>query len=104
MAKNDGLNGPGACQQALGAHLNVVVEVRTCEVPDIVNAYDPAQGFPKNPDWATPDADRSSEKCSRQLPLDNRFGCCRLPPTKCGSTRLSVVVGLVVVSGCDVAR
>ena len=58
MATNGGLNGPDACQQALGAELNMVVEVRTCEVPDIVNTYDPGQGFPRDPDWAAPDAER----------------------------------------------
>jgi serine/threonine protein kinase len=58
MAKNDGLNGPGACQQALGVRLNMVVEVRTCEVPVGAIAYGPSQGFPKDPKWATPYAER----------------------------------------------
>ncbi|MDZ4236490.1 MAG: serine/threonine-protein kinase PknH/PknJ, partial [Dietzia sp.] len=67
MAKNDGLNGPGACQQALGAQLNMVVEARTCEVPDIVNAYDPTQGFPRDPDWATPDAEQVVEEMLQRI-------------------------------------
>nr|WP_248000860.1 sensor domain-containing protein [Mycolicibacterium sp. CBMA 334] len=58
MAKNDGLNGPDACQQALGVRENVVVEARTCETPQVSTAYDPSAGFPKDPDWAVPDAER----------------------------------------------
>jgi hypothetical protein len=42
-----------ACQQALGMHENVVVETRTCAVPN-VNAV---PGI-SNPDWATDDAER----------------------------------------------
>jgi hypothetical protein len=34
MASNGGENGADACQQALGVHQNVVVEVRTCSTPD----------------------------------------------------------------------
>lgn len=67
MAKNDGLNGPGACQQALGAQLNVVVEVRTCGVPQGATAYGPTAGFPKDPDWAPPDAERVAEEMLRAV-------------------------------------
>jgi serine/threonine-protein kinase len=35
MASNGGENGPDACQQALGVRENVVVETRTCEVPNV---------------------------------------------------------------------
>ena len=55
---NGGENGPDACQQALGAHENVIVETRTCQVPNIVTNYDPVQGWPKDPAWAVPDAER----------------------------------------------
>lgn len=58
MAKNDGLNGPDACQQALGVRENVVVEARTCEAPKVSTAFDPSAGFPKDPRWAEPDAER----------------------------------------------
>ena len=58
MAKNDGLNGPDACQQALGVRNNVVVEARTCETPTSTTAFDPSAGFPKDPRWAQPDAER----------------------------------------------
>jgi serine/threonine protein kinase len=58
MATNGGENGPDACQQALGAHENVIVETRTCQVPDIVTNFDPAQGWPRDPKWAVPDAER----------------------------------------------
>jgi serine/threonine protein kinase len=58
MATNGGMNGPDACQQALGAHENVIVEARTCQVPNIVSNYDPVQGWPRNPGWAVPDAER----------------------------------------------
>jgi hypothetical protein len=58
MATNGGENGPDACQQALGVHENVVVETRTCQVPNIVTNYDPGQGWPRDPGWAVPDAER----------------------------------------------
>ena len=58
MASNGGLNGPDACQQALGVLDNVVVEARTCEVPDVTTTYDPVRGWPKDPGWAVPDAER----------------------------------------------
>ena len=58
MATNSGLNGPDACQQALGAHENVIVETRTCQVPNVVTNYDPAKGWPRDPGWAVPDAER----------------------------------------------
>ncbi|MDC9004098.1 serine/threonine-protein kinase PknH/PknJ [Mycobacterium marinum] len=57
MATNGGLNGPDACQQALGVHENVIVEVRTCQVPQIVTNFDPVRGWPKDPAWAVPDAE-----------------------------------------------
>ena len=53
MASYGGLNGPDACQQALGVRENVVVEARTCEVPDVSGP--PGRG---DPDWAVPDAER----------------------------------------------
>lgn len=58
MATNGGENGPDACQQALGARENVIVETRTCQVPNIVTNYDPVQGWPRDPAWAIPDAER----------------------------------------------
>lgn len=57
MATNGGLNGPRACQQAMGVRGNVVVETRTCNVPDIENTYDPAKGWQRNPNWASPIAE-----------------------------------------------
>jgi hypothetical protein len=46
-------NGADACQQALGVRENVVVEVRTCEAPNLTAP-------PDSPDlaWAVPDAER----------------------------------------------
>ena len=52
MATNGGENGPDACQQALGVGENVVVETRSCAVPNIVSTYDPTAGWPKDPAWA----------------------------------------------------
>jgi len=53
-----GENGPDACQQALGARQNVVVETRTCKVPDVNATYDPVRGWPRDPAWAGTDAER----------------------------------------------
>jgi serine/threonine-protein kinase len=58
MATNGGENGPDACQQALGVSENVVVESRSCQVPDVQNTYDPSKGWEKNPSWASPYAQR----------------------------------------------
>lgn len=58
MATSSGLNGPDACQQAMGVRRNVVVEVRTCEVPDDQVSYDPTNGSKRDPGWAVPDAER----------------------------------------------
>jgi serine/threonine-protein kinase len=58
MATNSGMNGPDACQQALGAYENVVVETRTCRVPAVVTNFDPVKGWPRDPGWAVPDAER----------------------------------------------
>ena len=58
MATYSGENGPDACQQALGVRENVVVETRTCKVPDVVATYDPALGWPRDPAWAGTDAKR----------------------------------------------
>jgi PknH-like extracellular domain len=58
MATNSGMNGPDACQQALGAYENVVVETRTCQVPAVVTNFDPVKGWPRDPGWAVPDAER----------------------------------------------
>jgi serine/threonine protein kinase len=55
MADNGGMLGPHACQQALGARQNVVVEARTCQVPTSVTT---PPGEPGDPDWAVPDAER----------------------------------------------
>lgn len=46
-------NGADACQQALGTRENVVVEVRTCQAPNLTAP-------PDSPDvaWAVPDAER----------------------------------------------
>jgi serine/threonine protein kinase len=46
-------NGADACQQALGVRENVVVEVRTCEAPNLTA---PPDG--PNLTWAVPDAER----------------------------------------------
>jgi serine/threonine-protein kinase len=54
MADNGGLLGAHACQQALGAHGNVVVEVRACDVPTSVT--NPT--IPADPRWAADDAAR----------------------------------------------
>ena len=53
MASNGGETGPDACQQALGVSDNVVVEARTCAVPN-VNATPGTS----DPSWATRDAER----------------------------------------------
>jgi serine/threonine protein kinase len=53
MASPGGENSPDACQQALGAQENVVVEARTCSVPNTTAA--PPYS---NPNWATHDAER----------------------------------------------
>nr|WP_272930251.1 sensor domain-containing protein [Mycobacterium paraintracellulare] len=58
MATNGGENGPDACQQALGIHENVIVETRTCQVPNLVSNFDPVKGWPRDPSWAVPDAER----------------------------------------------
>ncbi|OBK79302.1 sensor domain-containing protein [Mycobacterium sp. 1274761.0] len=58
MATNGGENGPDACQHSLGVRWNVVVEARGCAVPNIVSTYDPNVGWPKNPSWASPYAER----------------------------------------------
>lgn len=57
MADNGGLHGARACQQAMGVRNNVVVETRSCNVPDIQNTYDPAKGWQRNPNWARPIAE-----------------------------------------------
>jgi serine/threonine-protein kinase len=53
MASPGGENAPDACQQALGAGQNVIVETRTYAVPN-TNAAPPYS----NPDWATRDAEQ----------------------------------------------
>jgi serine/threonine protein kinase len=53
MASNGGETGPDACQQSLGAAQNVVVETRTCAVPNTTAA----PGY-SDPNWATDDAER----------------------------------------------
>jgi hypothetical protein len=53
MASPGGIGSPDACQQALGAQHNVVVETRTCAVPN-TNAAPPYS----DPNWATDDAER----------------------------------------------
>ena len=60
MASNDGLFGADACQQALAVRENIVVETRTCEMPDVTAG--PDQGFPKDPGWAVPDAERVAKE------------------------------------------
>jgi serine/threonine protein kinase len=57
IADNGGLNGAHACQQALGAHANVVVEVRACDVPASVS--NPT--IPADPRWAAADAARLAD-------------------------------------------
>jgi hypothetical protein len=61
MATNGGLNGPRACQQAMGLRSNVIIETRTCNVPDVQNTYDPARGWQKNPNWASPIAEKAAK-------------------------------------------
>jgi serine/threonine-protein kinase len=46
-------NGADACQQALAARQNVVVEVRTCQAPNLTSPPNSP-----NPAWAVPDAER----------------------------------------------
>lgn len=59
MATNGGLNGPRACQQAMGLRSNVIIETRACNVPDIQTNYDPAKGWQRNPNWASPIAEEA---------------------------------------------
>jgi hypothetical protein len=61
MATNGGENGPDACQQALGMRENVIIETRTCQVPDVITTYQPGQEWPKDPRWAIPDAQRVAQ-------------------------------------------
>jgi serine/threonine-protein kinase len=61
MASNGALSGPHACQQALGARENVVVQARSCDEIDQSTAtyYNPTtQGWPRDPKWASDDAAR----------------------------------------------
>ncbi len=74
MATYSGENGPDACQQALGVRENVVVESRTCKVPDVIATYDPNHGWPRDPAWAGTDA----ERLARAM-LDNIKPLCRFP-------------------------
>jgi hypothetical protein len=53
MASPAGEISADACQQALGAAENVVVETRTCAVPNTTAA----PGY-SDPNWATDDAER----------------------------------------------
>jgi serine/threonine protein kinase len=46
-------NGADACQQALAARQNLVVEVRTCQAPNLTSGPNSP-----NPAWAVPDAER----------------------------------------------
>lgn len=55
MASNDGLNGPDACQQAMGIRNNVIVETRTCRAPSSTNISPMVR---PDPAWAVPDAQR----------------------------------------------
>jgi hypothetical protein len=61
MAAYSGENGPDACQQALGARENVIVETRSCQVPAVEATPDPVRGWPRNPGWAVPDAERMAD-------------------------------------------
>jgi serine/threonine-protein kinase len=61
MATNGGENGPDACQQALGAHDNVIVETRSCQVPNVTTSFAPSRGWARDPGWAVPDAKRVAE-------------------------------------------
>jgi hypothetical protein len=70
MATNGGENGPDACQQALGAHDNVIVETRSCQVPAITTSHDPARGWARDPGWAVPDAERVAEAMLEKSSLD----------------------------------
>jgi serine/threonine-protein kinase len=60
MASNGALSGPHACQQALGARENVVVQARSCNGIEQSTAtnYDPVRGWPTDPKWASDDAAR----------------------------------------------
>ena len=57
MADSNPMIGRDACQQALGVRDNVVVEARTCN-SEAELTDDSAAGFPKDPDWAIPEAER----------------------------------------------
>jgi serine/threonine protein kinase len=54
MASWGGENGSHACQQVLGAHVNVVVAVRTCQLSASAENY--RVGDPVDPGWAVPSA------------------------------------------------
>ena len=69
MATNGGENGPDACQQALGVRDNVIVEGRSCAVPNIVNNYDPTAGWPKDPGGASPYAERIAKSMLENVNL-----------------------------------
>lgn len=56
MASNNPVTGAHACQQALAARNNVVVEARTCQVPSAVTSISPME--PADPAWAMPNAQR----------------------------------------------
>lgn len=62
MASPGGEGIPDACQQALGLQENVVVEVRTCSVPNTTAA--PPYS---NPDWATDDAELVAKAMLRNI-------------------------------------
>lgn len=56
MASNNPVTGAHACQQALAARNNVVVEARTCQVPSTATSIPPME--PADPAWAVPNAQR----------------------------------------------
>ncbi|WP_445161440.1 serine/threonine-protein kinase PknH/PknJ [Mycobacterium sp. Dal123C01] len=60
MAANGAMDGPAACQQALGARQNVVVSTRSCNniQQSAGTHYDPVKGWPTDPSWASNDAAR----------------------------------------------
>jgi PknH-like extracellular domain len=62
MASPGGIGSADACQQALGAEQNVVVETRSCEVPN-TNAAPPAS----DPNWATDDAERVAKAMLKNI-------------------------------------
>ena len=72
MATHGGENGPDACQQALGAHENVIVETRTCQVPPYSRPLTQFRDFPETLDGRFPMPNGWRKRCSK---MSNRESC-----------------------------